>query len=144
MSLFKKKIKAEIKESVVKPTSGSLAQAGASMQELYAAGPQAVDGKPGEKRVAGAFNRAYAVLLKPLVTEKATDLGKLNQYVFAVAKDANKISVAKAVWQLYGVKPIRVNLLNQRGKAVSRGRISGRRRDWKKAVVTLPAGKQIS
>lgn len=137
MSLFRKTIKPEeTKKQADKPV------AGVSMKELYSkpVAKLAADGQV----VKTGFNRGYAVLLRPLVTEKATDLGKLNQYVFAIAKDANKISVAKAIQEIYGIKPVRVNISNQLGKVVQRGRIRGKRRDWKKAVVTLPEGQTIN
>ncbi|MGI6347859.1 MAG: 50S ribosomal protein L23 [Patescibacteria group bacterium] len=89
-------------------------------------------------------SRADRVLLRPLVTEKATNLGELNQYVFVVADKANKIEVAKAIYDVYKVKPLSVNIVKVKGKKVSRGRISGRRKDFKKAVVTLKKGETIS
>lgn len=86
---------------------------------------------------------AYKVLVKPLITEKATDLGSLSKYVFAVDPKANKIEISKAIQEVYGVKPIKVNLIKMKGKTVTRGRYTGRRKDWKKAVITLPKGKTI-
>lgn len=87
---------------------------------------------------------AYRILLRPLVTEKASTLTPLGKYVFAVANSATKRSVSEAVYQVYGVRPIGVNMIALRGKFVRSGRTSGRRSDWKKAIVTLPAGKTIS
>lgn len=84
------------------------------------------------------------VLIKPAVTEKAGALNELNQYVFVVDRGANKITIAKAVEAFYGVKPVAVNIINMPGKKVVRGRIKGQRSDWKKAIVTLPAGKTIA
>jgi len=89
------------------------------------------------------FSRAYRILLKPLVTEKATNLGVLNKYVFAVSPKANKIEIAEAIEAVYGVKPVRVNIIKVEGKTVRRGRTFGRRKDWKKAIVALPTGKTI-
>lgn len=89
------------------------------------------------------WNLANRVLVKPLVTEKTTNLVADGQYVFAVAIDANKIDVAKAIEGLYGVKPIKVNMARLEGKAKRVGGHRGRRRDWKKAIVNLPAGKTI-
>ncbi|HQB50701.1 MAG TPA: 50S ribosomal protein L23 [bacterium] len=83
------------------------------------------------------------VLIKPVVTEKAAMANQLNQYVFKVADKANKIDVAKAVKVFYGIEPVSVNIINVLGKKVSRGRVKGQRNDWKKAIVTLPAGKTI-
>ncbi len=86
---------------------------------------------------------AYRILIKPLVTEKATDLANFNKYCFEVAKNANKIAIKKAIKSLYGVEPIDVNIINMRGKKVSYGRVSGKRKNWKKAIVTLKEGDKI-
>jgi large subunit ribosomal protein L23 len=83
------------------------------------------------------------VLIKPVVTEKAAAINHLNQYVFMVANKANKIDIAKAVTVFYGIEPVAVNIINVAGKKVARGKVKGQRSDWKKAIVTLPAGKTI-
>lgn len=85
----------------------------------------------------------YGILLRPLITERSTDLTSLNKYVFAVAKEANKIQVAQAILSRYGIKPIKVNILNISGKKVRMGRSFGKRKNWKKAIVTLPEGQTI-
>jgi len=124
-----------------------------SMKDLYTeekakgeakAKTKAKAAKPGKKKPAKTPVRAYRVLLRPVITEKAADQGVLNKYVFEVAKNANKIDVSKAVEEVYGVRPKAVNVVSMRGKNVRFGRIRGRRSDWKKAVVTLPEGKSIS
>jgi large subunit ribosomal protein L23 len=117
-----------------------------SMKELYSEGkPTTVVTKDGKKvKKERKYGNAYRVLVKPLVTEKATDLVSLNQYIFEVASQANKIEVAKAVQEVYGIKPVSVNIINMRGKNVNYGRLTGKRRDWKKAIVTLPEGKSIN
>lgn len=86
---------------------------------------------------------AYKILIKPLVSEKASEASKLNQYIFVVNKKANKPEVKKAIEAVYGIKPIKVNIINTQGKKVRFGRFSGKRKDWKKAIVTLPKGKSI-
>ena len=91
----------------------------------------------------GDLALASQILIKPLITEKATHLAADNKYVFLVAKQANKISVAKAVAAVYGVKALRVNILNVKGKTVQRNRIKGKRKDWRKAIVTLAKGQSI-
>ncbi|OIO07421.1 50S ribosomal protein L23 [Candidatus Falkowbacteria bacterium CG1_02_41_21] len=83
------------------------------------------------------------MLVKPLVTEKATNLGGQNKYVFIVDINANKIEVAKAIDEVYGLNPISVNMVKMKGKQVARGRITGRRKDFKKAIVTLKKGETI-
>lgn len=88
------------------------------------------------------------VIIKPIVTEKMTRVAeKFNRVGFIVDKTANKIEIKKAVEEMYGVKVVRVNTLNQEGKAKSRytksGILSGRTSDYKKAMVTLAQGDTI-
>ncbi len=114
-----------------------------SMKELYETkdSPKAKSG--GTKAKLKPGSQSDKILVKPLITEKVTILNGLSKYVFAVAMKANKISVAKAIAELYGVKPVKVNIIKLEGKFKSRGRISGRRKDWKKAIVTLPKGETL-
>ncbi|RMD59472.1 50S ribosomal protein L23 [Candidatus Parcubacteria bacterium] len=88
--------------------------------------------------------KAAQVLLRPVITEKATLLGSENKYVFAVAPKANKIEIAKAIEVIYGVRPVSINIIKVKGKKVRYGRIQGRRKDWKKAIITLPTGKTLN
>ena len=83
------------------------------------------------------------ILIKPLVTEKSAIKQAENKYSFIVANTANKSSVLKAVFEVYGVKPLCVNMINVQGKPVRFGNHSGKRSDYKKAIVTLPKGKTI-
>ena len=85
----------------------------------------------------------FSVLLHPLVTEKLTRLAKHQQAAFVVDPSTNKIQVKKAVEAIYGVKPLRVQMVNVKGKAVRFGRSNGKRSDWKKAIITLPAGTSM-
>ncbi|MFA6171067.1 MAG: 50S ribosomal protein L23 [Patescibacteria group bacterium] len=142
------KEKKAVKKADKKPASVSNAPAKdekekTSMKDLYsgAAAKESQGAKPGEKRKLG---QAYRVLVKPLVTEKASILGSGNKYLFSVARHTNKIEVAKAIFEVYGIKPIKVNMINNMGKKVRYGRISGERKSWKKAIVTLPEGKSIN
>ena len=116
-----------------------------SMQDLYRDSQASITGvKDGKKRKKEKkYRNAYKVLIKPLVTEKAANLGAENKYVFAVALEANKIEIAKAVGEVYGIKPLSVNVIKIRGKNVRYGRITGKRKDWKKAIITLPKGESI-
>lgn len=91
-----------------------------------------------------SISQAYRVLVKPLISEKASHMQVLNQYFFAVALDANRIEVARAIKAVYGIAPIKVNIIRSEGKARRFGRTTGRRKDWKKAMVVLPKGKTIS
>lgn len=110
-----------------------------SMKDLYSA-----EGKVKKGKAKKSNGQAYRILVKPMVTEKATVLSAVNQYVFMVAIDANKIEVADAIEEVYGIRPTSVNMIKSKGKQINRGRISGRRKDFKKAIVTLKKGESIS
>lgn len=134
----------KVKEAAVKKTAPKKEEAPVSMQDLYTgAAPKTVKTGTASAKKEMKANNAYRFLVKPLVTEKATDLMAQNKYVFVVSNDANKIEIAKAIEALYGVKPLKINLSNVKGKKVSRGRIRGQRKDWRKAVATLPKGQTI-
>ncbi|MFH1255621.1 MAG: 50S ribosomal protein L23 [bacterium] len=137
MSLFSKKNEGK-KGKAEKPESKS-------MKDLYSAEGAAKKESAGVKGVEKkpAAGNAYKVIIKPLVTEKVSGLGALNKYVFAVAKNTNKIEIAKAIKEVYGIKPTAVNIVRMIGKKARYGRIAGRRKDWKKAIVTLPEGQTI-
>ena len=86
----------------------------------------------------------YQVVLRPLLTEKGTRLKEAgNQYLFRVAKTANKIEIKQAIEQLFRVTVLDVRTLRVRGKTKRLGRFQGRRPDWKKAVATLKEGDMI-
>jgi len=150
MGLFNKKTE-EKKKPAVKAAKVSNAKSvvkeeteSKSMKDLYG-GVEEGKAKQAGKGVVkkSAHGNAYKIIMKPLVTEKVSSLGALNKYVFAVAKNANKIEVAKAIKEVYGIKPIGVNVIRMSGKKARYGRISGRRKDWKKAIITLPKGQTI-
>lgn len=86
----------------------------------------------------------YRIIERPLITEK-TDIqkGKNNQLTFVISRDANKIEVKEAVEKLLKVKVLNVNTANIRGKPKRVGRNIGRKKDWKKAIVTLRPGDHI-
>ncbi len=86
---------------------------------------------------------AYKVLVRPLVTEKSAVAESGNKYSFVVSNTANKNQVKQAVAEVYGVKPAKINIMNIDGRVVRFGRGMGRRSDYKKAIVTLPAGSAI-
>jgi len=83
------------------------------------------------------------ILIKPLITEKATNLGVENKYIFEISSKANKIEVKKAIQSLYGVEPIKVNIINMGGKEVRYGKTQGQTKNTKKAIVTLKEGDKI-
>lgn len=86
----------------------------------------------------------YKVLESPLITEKATmNLEKANQIAFRVATWSNKAQIKAAVEKLFSVKVEGVRTMNMNGKNKRFGRIEGRRKDWKKAVVRLREGDSV-
>lgn len=84
------------------------------------------------------------VLIAPVMSEKAMQGEMQGKYTFFVAREATKIQVKQAVASIYGVLPVRVRMINTDGNNVRFGRFTGRRAATRKAVVTLPAGKQIA
>lgn len=97
-----------------------------------------------KKEIKRKYGTAYKILIKPLVTEKGSDLNTQNKYLFEVDKNANKIEIAKAITEVYGVKPTSINVSRVLGKTVRRGRYTGKRKNTKKAIVTLAKGDTIS
>jgi large subunit ribosomal protein L23 len=86
----------------------------------------------------------HAVLVQPLLTEKLTGLReKTNTVGFIVHPSANRVQIKQAVEALLKVKVEKVNVMNVRGKTKRLGRFSGRRSDWKKALVTLKEGEKL-
>jgi len=85
----------------------------------------------------------YQVVLRPLITEKATNLTAENKYAFEVDTRANKRQIREAVTTAFSVHVVKVNTMRVRGKNRRMGRRITRTRDWKKAVVTLAEGDTI-
>jgi large subunit ribosomal protein L23 len=87
------------------------------------------------------------VLIKPLVTEKVSDLNEKGQYGFIVDRRANKIEIKEAVEKIYGVNVEKVNTMRYDGKEKTRYTktkiISGRTSSYKKAIVTVADGEVI-
>ncbi|UCG35142.1 MAG: 50S ribosomal protein L23 [Candidatus Omnitrophota bacterium] len=86
----------------------------------------------------------YSIITSPLVTEKTTLVSPYRQYVFSVAKSANKIEIKRAVEKIYNVKVEKVTTTIVKGRAKRlRWNQPGRTPDWKKAAVTLKKGFEI-
>ena len=99
------------------------------------------------KRYSGIINvsqnRAYDLILAPVITEKATMGSEHNQVTFRVPLDASKPEIRAAVEKLFDVKVNAVNTIRQNGKTKRfRGR-PGKRPDYKKAIVSLAEGHSI-
>lgn len=81
------------------------------------------------------------IIIAPVITEKSMAGITTKKYTFKVARDANKIEIAKAIESLFpGTKVAKVNAMNVAGKAKRMGMNQGYRSDWKKAIVTLAEG----
>lgn len=83
------------------------------------------------------------ILLRPIITEKATQLAAHNQYVFEIAPNVNKIEIKKAIKELYNFWPLKVNIIKVKGKMVRYGRSRGQTKSRTKAIVTLKKGEKI-
>ena len=79
---------------------------------------------------------AQEIVLRPVITENSMDGMADRKYTFEVAKDANKIEIAKAVEELFGVKVAKVNTMNMDGKNKRRGMVYGKTAKTKKAILT--------
>lgn len=136
---FFKKKKAE-KERLIQPSGGKReekkieAQAQESMQTK--------EQKTGET-VKPAISGFSPSLVRPHVTEKATDLVKRNQYIFVVSRDAAKIEIKKSIKQLYGVDARSVRIIRIPPKQMRFGRTEGVKKGYKKAIVKLKEGQKI-
>lgn len=88
-----------------------------------------------------------AILKRPLITEKMTALADKRQYAFEVDLDANKIEIARAIEKKFNVTVESIRTIRSKGKRKSqmtkRGRIPGKRADFKKAIVTLKQDQKI-
>ena len=85
----------------------------------------------------------YQVIIRPLITEKATILAGDGKYAFEVATRANKNQVRQAIEIAFKVRVLKVNTMNVHGKRRRTGTHYTKARDWKKAIVTLAKGDTI-
>jgi len=83
------------------------------------------------------------IIKRPIVSEKATSLGALNQYVFLVADNATSPEIKKALELIYKVKITRVNIVNVKPKKRRLGRSIGVKSGYKKAIVRLAEGQKL-
>ena len=86
---------------------------------------------------------ARDIIIRPIITEHSYDLIEKNKYTFEVARDANKIEIAKAVEVLFDVHVTKVNTMNVKPKVKRVRYVPGLTRRWKKAIVTIEEGQTI-
>lgn len=80
---------------------------------------------------------AYDIIKRPIITEQSMADTEMKRYTFEVAKSANKIEIAKAVEEIFGVKVAKVNTISVRGRFRRQGAHAGYTASSKKAIVTL-------
>lgn len=81
------------------------------------------------------MNNLYSVIKKPVISEKSVSNTASNHYVFYVQNSANKITVASAIKEIYGITPVSIKIINLPKKISGRGRV--KRLAKKKAIVVL-------
>jgi len=89
------------------------------------------------------FTDPRDVLVKPVISEKSYSLLDENKYTFIVSPDANKTQIKQAVEAVFSVKVEAVNTLNRQGKRKRSKTGFGKRKDTKRAIVTLAEGNRI-
>ncbi len=87
---------------------------------------------------------SFDILRRPIITEKSTYLQEQGRYVFEVRPSATKHQVKRAVEDAFDVSVASVNTMNVRGKTRRLGPRMSKKRDWKKAIVTLAPGNTIT
>lgn len=87
--------------------------------------------------------RLEEVIIKPVITEKATTANQMNQYIFLVHPDSNKIEIAQAAEKFLKVKVTKVNVVNRKAKTRRFKGIAGKTSALKKAYITLAPGQTI-
>ncbi len=126
LNIFKKKKKKAAKKAARKEAPKEVKK------------PVAVPLKP--KKVSAA---AYRILKRPHITEKATDLTKINQYVFEVYADANKPEIKKTIESIYGVDVVSLKIIKIPRKKRRLGKGEGWKAGYKKAVARIKEGQKI-
>ena len=87
---------------------------------------------------------SYDLIKRPVITEK-TNIQKesYNQITFEIGRKTNRVEIKRAVEEIFNVRVAAVRTMQVKGKTKQRGRITGKRRDWKKAIVKLMPGERI-
>lgn len=88
--------------------------------------------------------KEYDIIRRPVISEKTSiQKEEYNQICFEVARDANRVEIKNAIEKIFNAKVRSVKTIQVKGKVKRRGRILGKRRDWKKANVRLMPGQRI-
>ena len=95
------------------------------------------------KNIKFSLTKAYDIIIKPITTEKSTNLQQYNQYSFVVSKNSNTLEIKSAIEMIFKVKVNKVNTSILRGKGKAFKGQYGFRKDTKRAIVTLDEGNTI-
>ena len=88
------------------------------------------------------MERYYDIIKRPIITEESVDQMEEKKYTLEVSKSADKTEIKKAIEHIFDVKVEKVYTQNRRGKIKRQGATSGRRPNWKKAIVKLAPGSK--
>lgn len=145
MGIFKKKIKPTVEKEEIKEEKAENVKKIEEKEKIEDKNKQKpkTETKKTVKELKQRKGIDTSILLRPIITEKATDQEVKGVYIFEVTLKANKTSIKKVIEQIYGIKPLRVNIIRVRGKRVRYGRSTGRTKSWKKALVFLKKGDKI-
>jgi large subunit ribosomal protein L23 len=102
-----------------------------------------VQKKETPKHISSKNEFAWRSLSNPLISEKATMLENEHKYVFKVFKNANKITIKKAIEDIYNVTVVGVNIINIKRRKRRLGKTKGWKPGYKKAIVSLKKGQKI-
>ncbi len=138
---YKKDEKGETVEKVEKSESSQLET---NTVEVDKAAKVAPTQEKAKNQMSKEVTLMSGVILRPVITEKSAHLATENKYVFQVRQDATRVDVKTAIKSMYGVLPVNVRIMNKIGKKIRFGQREGKRKDWKKATVTLPKGSSIN
>ncbi len=143
MAIFKKKTSkaaepVAAEEAVVTAASKTAPKAAKKTKAVKETAADIIKAQP-----AAVSELSAKTLLAPLVTEKTAHLAHAGVYAFRVPLMANRVAVRAAFKSLYKVSPASVRIMRVHGKEKVRGRVSARLSDWKKALITVPAGTRV-
>ena len=83
------------------------------------------------------------IIVRPIVSEKSTELAQANKYVFRVPRKVTKHQIGKAVKEIFNVTPVKINVMKVRGRRKRVRYQYGFTTSWKKAIVTLGQNEKI-
>lgn len=141
MKLFGKKEEKKDKESKATGKSRELLKSVKKEKDKAKKGKKEKIRGPKPKK--GTPGKSYRVVIEPMITEKGANLEMENKYIFRVAATSNKKTIAESIEEVYGVRPLKIWVMNFAGKNRRYGQTTGRTAGFKKAVVAMPKGTTL-